>query len=118
VGAHHQGAPGLAHGGALAAAVDEVLGALGWLLRVPMVTGRLQAEYLRPVPVGAEVAVAARVLGADGRRVFCAAEGAVAATTVLRAFAVFVQVPREHFDRHGRAPQEAGFAGPGLAVNP
>jgi acyl-coenzyme A thioesterase PaaI-like protein len=115
---HHQGAPGLAHGGALAAAFDEVLGALGWLLLVPMVTGRLQTEFLRPVPVGSEVTMSARVDGVDGRRVFCSGEGTVGDTAVVRAWAVFVQVPREHFRRHGRPVEDTGFAGPGLAVNP
>ena len=49
---HHQGAPGLAHGGLLTAAVDEILGSLNWLLAGPAVTGRLECDFRRPVPVG------------------------------------------------------------------
>ncbi|MFE2139260.1 PaaI family thioesterase, partial [Streptomyces sp. NPDC059466] len=52
VRAAHQGAPGLAHGGVLATALDETLGSLNWLLRVIAVTGRLETDFVRPVPVG------------------------------------------------------------------
>ena len=48
----HQGAPGLAHGGLLACEFDEALGAtIGHLLRQPAVTGRLETDFVRPVPV-------------------------------------------------------------------
>jgi acyl-coenzyme A thioesterase PaaI-like protein len=102
----HQGAPGLAHGGLVATAMDEVLGGLGWLLRTPMVTGRLQGEYLRPVPVGTSLWLHAQVDGVAGRRIFCQgrahAEGPDG-DLLARAFAVFVAVPLEHFRTHGRA---------------
>jgi acyl-coenzyme A thioesterase PaaI-like protein len=103
---HHQGAPGLAHGGIVGLAMDEVLGGLGWLLRTPMVTGRLQVEYVRPVPVGTELALVAEVDGIDGRRIFSHARayaGSVDGELLARAFAVFVAVPIEHFRTHGRS---------------
>ena len=46
---HLQGAPGLAHGGLLTAAIDEILGSLNWLLAGPAVTGRLECDFRRPV---------------------------------------------------------------------
>ena len=52
---HHQGAPGLAHGGILTTAVDEILGSLNWLLAGPAVTGRLECDFRRPVPVGSRL---------------------------------------------------------------
>lgn len=103
---HHQGAPGLAHGGLVALAMDEVLGGLGWLLRTPMVTGRLQVEYVRPVPVGTALALSARVDGTSGRRIFSQARAhadSLDGDLLARAFAVFVAVPIEHFRTHGRA---------------
>jgi len=105
---HHQGAPGLAHGGLVALAMDEVLGGLGWLLRTPMVTGRLQVEYLRPVPVGSELALHAQLDAVDGRRIFSQARAHAGSTDgdlLARAFAVFVAVPLEHFRTHGRADE-------------
>jgi acyl-coenzyme A thioesterase PaaI-like protein len=103
---HHQGAPGLAHGGLVALAMDEVLGGLGWLLRTPMVTGRLQVEYVRPVPVGTDLALHAQVDGVSGRRIFCQARAHAVdleGDLLARAFAVFVAVPIDHFRTHGRA---------------
>jgi acyl-coenzyme A thioesterase PaaI-like protein len=109
----HQGAPGLAHGGLLSAAVDEALGSLFWLLRTPAVTGRLETEFLRPVPVGATLHLTARCVGVSGRRVFTQAEGrldAVDGRPALRATAVFVTVQTSHFRTHGRAVDVAAAA--------
>lgn len=100
----HQGAPGLAHGGVLATALDEVLGGLSWLLRRPMVTGRLETDYVRPVPVGSVLSLQARCLGFAGRRMYATALGRLGGpdgSVAIRAAAVFVVVPPEHFTKHG-----------------
>jgi acyl-coenzyme A thioesterase PaaI-like protein len=99
----HQGAPGLTHGGLLALALDEVLGGLGWLLQTPMVTGRLQTEFVRPVPVGTTLELDAVVDGVAGRRIFChaVARDAESQALVARAYAVFVAVSLDHFREHG-----------------
>jgi acyl-coenzyme A thioesterase PaaI-like protein len=103
----HQGAPGLAHGGMLALAMDEVLGGLGWLLRTPMVTGRLQTEFVKPVPVGTTLEVDAVVDGVAGRRIYshAVARDAISGVMMARAYAVFVAVPMEHFRDHGDAAE-------------
>jgi acyl-coenzyme A thioesterase PaaI-like protein len=99
----HQGAPGLAHGGILASAVDETFGAIGWLLRVPMVTARLETSFVRPVPVGSVLQMVARCDGISHRRVYLSAEGTLGDGEVaIRSRAVFVQVPLQHFADHGR----------------
>jgi acyl-coenzyme A thioesterase PaaI-like protein len=100
----HQGAPGLAHGGVLATALDETLGGLSWLLRRPMVTGRLEIDYIRPVPVGATLFLRAQCLGFYGRRMYATALGRLGGaegSVAIRAAAVFVVVPPEHFIDHG-----------------
>lgn len=101
---HHQGAPGLAHGGLLSAAMDEALGSLNWLLGDPAVTGRLECEFLKPVPVGSVLHVHAEILGQERRKVFTAAaarlngpDGPVA----VDARAIFIQVDVEHFLKNG-----------------
>ena len=71
--ARHQGAPGLAHGGLLAAAFDEALGSLQWLLQVPSVTAALETDFLLPVPVGSTVHIDARVVGRAGRKIWSVA---------------------------------------------
>lgn len=101
---HHMGAPGLAHGGVLASALDEALGSLAWLMLTPAVTGRLEIDYVQPVPVGRTVVIDARCTGVDGRKVYVEgigrldrADGEVA----VRGFGLFIQVPLQHFARYG-----------------
>jgi acyl-coenzyme A thioesterase PaaI-like protein len=107
VGELHQGAPGLAHGGVLTTALDEVLGSLNWLLGVPAVTGRLNIEFRQPVPVTSKLRIHAWITGQVGRRVFTEAQGSYdrdgAAVLAVQASAVFVQVPIDHFLQHGNA---------------
>jgi len=105
VGEHHQGAPGLAHGGLLTAAFDDALGSLNWLLSAPAVTGRLETDFRRPVPVGSTLHIRAEVVGVKGRKVFTKAVGRLGAPdgpVALTAAALFIQVPIEHFTSNGR----------------
>lgn len=105
---HHQGAPGIAHGGLLAAAFDEALGALNWLLRTPAVTARLETDFRKPVPVGQILHVDGQITGIDGRKVFTRAEGRLGGSDgpiVLTAAALFIQVGIEHFQENGRADE-------------
>jgi acyl-coenzyme A thioesterase PaaI-like protein len=101
----HQGAPGLAHGGLLTAAFDDALGSLNWLLTAPAVTGRLETDFRRPVPVGSTLHITAEVVGVKGRKVFTRAVGRLDAPdgpVAVTASALFIQVPLEHFTTHGR----------------
>ncbi|MFF3560485.1 PaaI family thioesterase [Streptomyces sp. NPDC002574] len=104
----HQGAPGLAHGGVLATALDETLGSLNWLLRTIAVTGRLETEYVRPVPVGSTLHLDARCTAVAGRKIYCTATGRIGGPdgpVAVRADALFVEVKLEHFTDHGRAQE-------------
>ncbi|WP_035304220.1 PaaI family thioesterase [Actinokineospora inagensis] len=101
----HQGAPGLAHGGLLACAFDEALGTtVGNLLRRPAVTGRLETDFLRPVPVGTTLVIDAHLDGIAGRKVYVSAEGRLGpdGEVAVRARALFVLVELNHFLDNGR----------------
>ncbi|SDC91817.1 PaaI family thioesterase [Actinokineospora iranica] len=102
----HQGAPGLAHGGLLACAFDEALGTtVGNLLRKPAVTGKLETDFLRPVPVGTTLVIDAHLDGIAGRKVYVSAEGRMDTDdgpVAVRARALFVLVDLSHFVNHGR----------------
>jgi acyl-coenzyme A thioesterase PaaI-like protein len=117
VGTWHQGAPGLAHGGLLTAALDETLGALNWLLGRPAVTARLETEFVRPVPVGSILVLDGRIVGLAGRKVYTAAVGrfGVDGPVAVRASALFVQVRRGHLREHGRPADVAEFVAAGGA---
>lgn len=109
VGALHQGAPGLAHGGLLTAAIDEALGALNWLLMRPAVTARLETNFLRPVPVGTVLELDARIVGVDRRKVYTAAIGRLGpdGPVAVTASGLFIQVEVGHFRQHGREQEVA-----------
>lgn len=112
VGEAHQGAPGLAHGGLLAAAFDEAMGAVNWMLRRPAVTARLETNFLRPVSVGSTLYIVARCVGVSGRKIWLRAEGHVDAPdgpVAVEASALFLAVGLEHFASYGR-PEDVARA--------
>lgn len=98
----HQGAPGLAHGGLLATAMDESLGFVNFLLRRPAVTARLEIDYRLPVPVGTELAVRAECVAVAGRKTWMRGAASLPDGRVaVGAAALFLAVPVSHFTRHG-----------------
>lgn len=120
VGTVHQGAPGLAHGGVLAAAIDETLGMVVWLLRKPYVTARLETDYVRPVPVGSVLHISARCTGVSGRKAYLEAEMRLESEdgpVVVRGAGLFVEVPFSHFTEHGDGLGERA-GGRDYEVNP
>ncbi|MFI9626273.1 PaaI family thioesterase [Streptomyces sp. NPDC052042] len=116
VQAAHQGAPGLAHGGVLTTALDETLGSLNWLLRVIAVTGRLETDFLCPVPVGTVLFLDAEVTAVHGRKIFSRATGRTGGPdgpVAVRAEAVFIEVEVDHFIENGRPAEiRAAMADP------
>ncbi|MDF4252993.1 PaaI family thioesterase [Streptomyces sp. WMMB303] len=101
----HQGAPGLAHGGVLTTALDETLGSLGWLMHVIAVAGRLETDFLRPVPVDTLLYLEARTTAVHGRKIYSTATGRIGGPegpVAVRADAVFIEVKVEHFVENGR----------------
>ena len=96
----HSGAPGIAHGGAVATVVDDVLGFLLYLAGVPGVTRMLQVDYVKPVRVGVPYTVRARVEQRDGRKVWVTCSGRAGdGVEAFRARGLFLAVPLEHFDQ-------------------
>ena len=66
---HYQGAPGMAHGGIVAALLDEACGQVARLRVSPAVTSRLEVRYLAPVPVEEPLRISAQVVEVGERRV-------------------------------------------------
>jgi acyl-coenzyme A thioesterase PaaI-like protein len=93
----HQGGPGIAHGGLVGAALDEACGLLATWYRVPTVTARIFVRYRRPVPINTELAIAARLTGARGRRLHVDGQIRAGDEVLAEARAAFLHVPLEHF---------------------
>ena len=94
----HSGAPGIAHGGAVANVVDDVLGFLLYVAKIAGVTRHLEVEYLKPVLIGVPYVIRAKVDGLDGRKLWvsCACT-APDGTVTFTAKALFLQVSLSHF---------------------
>lgn len=95
-----QGAPGIAHGGLVATAFDDLFGFLLYRVGELAVTRSLTVEYLRPVLLGVDYEFSAHVRDRKGRRLHVDAEahdedGGQVAT----AHATFVVVDVEHFEQ-------------------
>lgn len=64
-----EGPPGHAHGGSIAAVLDECMGAAAWLSGHTVVAGRLVVDFRAMLPLEAAVTVVAWVAQVSGRRV-------------------------------------------------
>jgi len=127
---NHQGAPGLAHGGLLSLAFDEALGKLMWLIRSPAVTGRLETDFMKPVPIGTILHISARITGQVNRKVYTEAVGRLngpEGDIAGRAAALFVIVPMSHFMSNApaeyleyikKSPELLAFVDPEFEINP
>lgn len=98
----HGGAPGLAHGGAIAAACDDLFGFTLWIAATPAVTRNLAVGYLQPVPLHQSHRITAQVHAREGRSLHLSATGTGQDGVVrFTATARFIAVDVEHFAAHG-----------------
>jgi acyl-coenzyme A thioesterase PaaI-like protein len=95
--AQHAGGPGLAHGGAVAALCDDLLGHVLTLIEVPGVTRRLEVDYLAPVVIGDRHQLVARLVERGGRKMWIECEGSHEGVIRFRARALMVRVDARHF---------------------
>jgi acyl-coenzyme A thioesterase PaaI-like protein len=103
----HSGGPGIAHGGAVATVVDDLLGFLLYVERVPGVTRRLEVDYLKPVRVGVPYVVRGRLERRDGRKLWVSCTGTGPdGVAAFRATGLFVVVALEHFGPQAAAAAE------------
>ena len=87
----HQGPPGYAHGGVIAAALDEAMSLLLHGLGTLALTGRLVVDLRAPAPVGTFVEVEADVEEAGERKVVLAARAGGEDGPLATARGVFVR---------------------------
>lgn len=68
-GPETEGPPGHAHGGAVAAVMDEALGLAAWAEGYPIVVGNLNVSFRNMLPLRKVVTLESRVISAEGRKV-------------------------------------------------
>lgn len=69
-GSAYEGPPGCVHGGYVAGAFDEVLGATQSLSGQPGMTGTLTIRYRSPTPLHTELRFVGELAGVEGRKIF------------------------------------------------
>jgi acyl-coenzyme A thioesterase PaaI-like protein len=68
-GPETEGPPGHAHGGSIAAVLDEVLGLAAWTAGYPIVVGNLNVSFRSLLPLQQVVTVETDIISAEGRKV-------------------------------------------------
>jgi acyl-coenzyme A thioesterase PaaI-like protein len=68
-GPETEGPPGHAHGGAVAAVMDEALGLAAWATGYAIVVGNLNVSFRNMLPIEKVVTLESRVVSAQGRKI-------------------------------------------------
>ena len=97
LGRAYEGAPGRAHGGVVAALLDETMGLVMGVHDAFGFTARLEVTYREPVPVDATVVARAWLAHRDGRKATIRATLTHGETTLVEASALFIAVDPEQF---------------------
>lgn len=70
----HQGPPAHVHGGASAAVLDEAMGAAVWRAGHSVVAVNLEINYKKPVPLGQNIVIEARIAEVLPRKILTTSE--------------------------------------------
>jgi acyl-coenzyme A thioesterase PaaI-like protein len=96
-GAAFEGAPGLVHGGFLAAVLDEALGMATMFAGALCMTGEISLRYLRPTPIRTRLRIVARCDRQEGRRVYTSGAILAGDEATVEARGTFIAVGSERF---------------------
>jgi len=105
----HAGGPGLAHGGAISAACDDIMGFTLWIAGTPAVTRTLTVKYRRPVPLHVPVRLTAWIDESTDHTLHIGANGTVNDDIHFSATGEFAKVDLAHFARYADTSTVEGF---------
>jgi uncharacterized protein (TIGR00369 family) len=93
----HEGYTGMAHGGVIAAVLDEVMAWTVYSRQIWAVTGKINISYRKPVEIGVPTRAIGRIVADRGRVIEMAAELRREAGDQLlaEATATFIRVPED-----------------------
>lgn len=91
-GSAYEGPPGSVHGGLVAAAFDEVMGAAQVLTGNPGMTGSLDVRYRSPTPLRTQLTLRAWAERTEGRKIFVKATLHAGERLCAEADAIFISV--------------------------
>jgi len=91
-GSAYEGPPGCVHGGYIAGAFDELLGATQSLSGQPGMTGTLTVVYRSPTPLHAELHFVGELIGVEGRKIFTKGSLFAGSRLCAEANATFISI--------------------------
>ena len=97
LGKAFEGAPGRAHGGVVAALLDEVMGLMNVIHGAMAFTAQLDITYVAPTPVGEPIIARAWLARRDNRKQFVEATLHADDVLVASANALFISIDRSVF---------------------
>lgn len=97
LGPAFEGAPGRAHGGVVAAIIDETIGYVLPILGVLAYTANLNIDYVAPAPLHQELRIVAALRDRADRKLWLQAHGESANGIFVRAEALFLTVDLTKF---------------------
>jgi acyl-coenzyme A thioesterase PaaI-like protein len=97
LGKAFEGAPGRAHGGVVAALLDEVMGLMNVIHGAMAFTAQLDITYLAPTPVGEPIVARAWLTRRDDRKRYVEATLNAGDVKVASATALFIAIDRATF---------------------
>jgi acyl-coenzyme A thioesterase PaaI-like protein len=104
-GTAHEGAPGVVHGGIVAAVFDEVLSFTQPAKGQPGVTASLTIRFRAPTPLDTELRFEAELLKTEGRKIFAQGRCRAGDAVTAEAEALYVRITderRKALDDHRR----------------
>ncbi|NOZ01466.1 MAG: PaaI family thioesterase [Deltaproteobacteria bacterium] len=104
-----QGPPGHAHGGSVAAVLDEAMGAAVWLAGHAVLAGTLTCRFRKPIPLGTVATLAAWKESKDGRKVFARSTLHDAGGLLLsEGEGIYIEIPPDRFREFVDKMRESG----------
>jgi acyl-coenzyme A thioesterase PaaI-like protein len=93
LGSAAAGSPGIAHGGVIAALLDDLMGfVLDSLEKTPGVTATLSVSYRKTVPIGVDLQLRGRLRRREGRKLFIEGSISLDGTVLAEAEALFIAI--------------------------
>lgn len=95
LGKAFEGPPGHAHGGAVAALIDETMGLAVAINNVPAFTVQLSVSYVGPTPINEPIVARAWIENVDGRKNSVEATVTAGETIVATGSALFIRMNKD-----------------------
>jgi uncharacterized protein (TIGR00369 family) len=99
-GEHHQGWPGLIHGGVICALLDEAMGYVTFNMGLKTLTAKMELRFRQPVRIGQKLILTAKIL--DHRRNLIRTTGKIEledGTTIAESTAIMFEIKDEKGNR-------------------